>query len=168
MKDVIIREGMVYLALNQISNGEKVGETEGLPSWVEYIGDVNPFEHGGTIYIEEDDTQLNLRFLHITHDDNGNILTSDGLIDLTDGWLQTFLKEQYHEHKVGEEAEEEFRLDNRFELADRALGYFAHENFGGSLESRTIRGLKETLKDFYGYSFTFYKYDYHNEKYNEL
>lgn len=85
----------------------------------EYIGDVNPFEHGGTWFRQEEGSESTFEFITVQEAQDEHVLIAHGIIDLDDSWIDKNSIESYSEVNYG----------NNVETAHAVLSYYGYYEF---------------------------------------
>lgn len=85
----------------------------------EYIGDVNPFEHGGTWFRQEEGSESTFEFITVQEAQDEYVLIARGNIDLEDSWIDKNSVKSYSEVNYG----------NNVETAHAVLSYYGYYEF---------------------------------------
>lgn len=103
----------------------------------EYIGDVNPFEHGGTWFRQEEGSESTFEFITVQEAQDEYVLIARGNIDLEDSWIDKNSVESYSEVNYG----------NNVETAHAVLSYYGYYEFDQDPNYENSEGkLKAYLK----------------------
>lgn len=85
----------------------------------EYIGDVNPFEHGGTWLRQEEGNEPAFEFVTVQEAQDEHVVIAHGTIDLEDSWIDKDAVSNYSDVKYS----------NNAETANAVLSYYGYYEF---------------------------------------